>query len=182
MFSNPEKFSAASKSFFESQFAAFNALATKAVADVEKAVALNIATAKTCAEDSVVAAKQLIAVKDPQAFFALAATQGKEHADKVAAYGRQLTESVSSIKADFTKTAEAQMAESKSKVFALVDEVSKNAPAGSEKAVEMLKSVIGNVNAGYDQLSKTSKQAVEAVEAQVTKATEQLSQVVNKAA
>ena len=85
------------------------------------------------------------------------------------------------LKADFEKTAEAQIADSKSKVAALIDEAIKNAPAGSEQAVAILKSAIGNADAGYEQLTKAVKQAAETVEAQVAKASEQLTQAVSKA-
>ena len=182
MLSNLEKFSSLTKALFESQVASLNVLASKAVANGEKAVALNIAAAKAYAEESNVAAKQFISAADPQAFFAIATAQAKQQTEKASAYGRELTELVSSAKADFTSAAEAHIAESKVKVTALVDEVIKSVPAGSENAVAMLKSVIGNANAGYEQLSKSTKQAVETVEAQVAKAADKLSQVGKKAA
>jgi phasin family protein len=106
MFSNLDKFSTATKALFESQFATFNALASKAVEGGEKAIALNIAAAKAYAEESGVAAQQLFSAKDPQAFFALVASQAKLNADKATSYGTHLTEIVSSVKADFTKAAE----------------------------------------------------------------------------
>ena len=182
MFSNFEKFSSASKAHFESQLETFNALAGKVVAGGEKVIALNIAAAKAYAEESNVTAKKFLPIKDPQAFIALVTSEAKLNAEKAASYGRHLTEIVSGIKADFTETAEAQIADSKNKVTALVDQAIKNAPAGSENAVAMLTSAIGNANAGYEQLTKSAKQAVETVEAQVVKATDQLSQAVKKAA
>lgn len=176
MFSNQEQFNSATKALFESQFAAFRELGSKTVKGVEKVVALNTAAAKEYAEESGVSLRQLFSAKDPQAFFALAAEQAKLNADKASTYGRRLTEIVSSINADLTKTTGAQIADSKSKVTALVDEVIKNAPAGSEQAVAMVKSAIDNVSTGYEQLTKATQQAVETVEAQVVKATEQFSQ------
>lgn len=182
MFSNLDKFSSATKAAFESQFATSNALVSKIIESSEKTIALNIAAAKAYAEESSIATKQLLAAKDPQAFFALIASQAKLNAEKAASYSSHLTEIASSVKADITKAAEAQIAESKSKVTALVEEVAKSAPAGSENAVAMLKSVVSNANAGYEQLSKTTKQAVETVEANVAKATTQLSQAAKKTA
>lgn len=176
MFSNQEQFNSVTKVLFESQIAAFRELGSKTVKGVEKVIALNTAAAKEYAEESGVAARQLFSAKDPQAFFALAAEQTKLNADKATTYGRRLTEIVSSINADLTKTTEAQIADSKNKVTALVDEVVKSAPAGSEQAVAILKSVIGNASTGYEQLTKATQQAVETVEAQVVKATEQFSQ------
>ena len=182
MLSNLEKFSSLTKALFESQVASLNVLASKAVASGEKAVALNIAAAKAYADEANVAAKQFISAADPQAFFALATAQAKQQSEKTSAYGRELTQLLAGAKADFTSTVEAQIAESKIKVTALVDEVIKSVPAGSENAVAMLKSVIGNANAGYEQLSKSTKQAVETVEAHVAQAADKLSQVAKKAA
>jgi hypothetical protein len=64
----------------------------------------------------------------------------------------------------------------------LVEEVTKNAPASSENAVSMLKSAIGNASAGYEQFTKTTKQAVEVMEANLNNAVNQFSQPVAKAA
>jgi len=83
--------------------------------------------------------------------------------------------------AEFAKAAEVQIAETTRKVTALVDEVSKNAPAGSENAIAFVKSAIGNANAGYEQVAKTTKQAVEALEANMNTATNQLFQAAAKA-
>ena len=180
MFSNPEKLSAASKALFESQLAAFTALAGKAVDGGQKAIALNIAAAKTAAEESAAAAQQLLASKDPQGFFALAAAQAKANADKAATFGQQLTDILSGVNADITKTAEAQLVQSQSRVAALVDEVIENAPAGSDSAVAMLKSMLSNANASLAQASTVHQQSVDALQAQVAKAAGQFTQAAKK--
>jgi phasin family protein len=180
MFSNPEHFSNATKALFESQLAIFNALTSKAVESVEKVVALNIAAVKASAEESFAAVHQLSQAKDPQSFIELSSAQAKANAEKAASYGRHFTEIASGLQAEFTKVAERQLDETKQKVNALVEDVTKNAPAGSESAINMLKSAISNANAGFEQMSKVTKQAVETVEAQVAKATDQFNQAVEK--
>ena len=45
----------------------------------------------------------------------------------------------------------------------------------------MFKSAIGNASAGYEQLTKTTKQAVEAIEANLQAATSQFVQATEKA-
>jgi hypothetical protein len=60
--------------------------------------------------------------------------------------------------------------------------VTRNAPAGSETYVSALKTVISNANAGYEQFSKTSKQAAEAIESNVNAAVAQFTQAASKAA
>jgi phasin family protein len=184
MFSNTQQlsseFSNATKALFENQFAAFNALTNNVVGSVEKVVALNLAAVKSSAEESTAAAKQLLAAKDPQEFLSLVAAQAKLNAEKAQSYGRQLAEIASSTNAELSKVVEAQVAETKDKVIALVSEVTKNAPAGSEQAVAMLKSAIDNASAGYEQLSRTAKQTKQSVEEHVAKTTEQFSQAVAK--
>jgi phasin family protein len=182
MFSNLEKLSSVSKAQLEAQMETVNGLTHKVVAAGEKTIALNTAAAKAYMEESNAAVKELFSLKDPQAFFALLTAQGKQSVDKATLYVRQLNETVSSVNADFTQAAEAQIADSKNKVIALMDEATKSVPAGSEKAVDMLKSVFGNASASYEQLTKSAKQAVQAVEAQVAKATVQLSDVTKKVA
>jgi hypothetical protein len=63
----------------------------------------------------------------------------------------------------------------------LFDEVSKNAPAGSEQFVSFFKTAITNMNSGYEQLSKTTKQAVDAIEANLNNTVAQISQATEKA-
>jgi len=67
-------------------------------------------------------------------------------------------------------------------VISLIDEASKNAPAGSEGAISFVKTSLGNINAGYEQLTKNAKQAAEALEANVSNAVDQFSQATVKAA
>ena len=182
MFSIPEQFSTATKTNIEAQFAALSTLTGKAFEGIEKLIDLNLSAAKSSLEEVSATTKQLLSAKDAQEFFALSAAQAQPAAEKAAAYGRQLAAIASSAQAEFTKTAEAQIAETNQKVISLVDEVTKNAPAGSEKAVAMLKSAIDNANAGYEQFTKSSKQAVETIETNMASAVSQFSQVAEKAA
>jgi phasin family protein len=180
MYSNPEQFSNATKALFETQLSVFNALTSKTVESVEKMVALNIAALKASTEETLDAARQLSQAKDPQAFMELTSAQVKANAEKAADYSRHFSEIAAGLKSEFTKAAEKQLDETKHKVSALVEDVTKNAPAGSESAIAMLKTAITNANAGFEQMTKVTKQAVETVEAQVVKASDQFSQAVEK--
>lgn len=180
MFSIPEQFSTATKTNLDAQFAMFSSLTNKAFEGIEKIVDLNLTAAKSSLEESSAAAKQLLSAKDPQEFFSLTAAQAQPAAEKAVAYGRHLAAIASGTQAEFSKAAESQIAETNRKVISLVDEVSKNAPAGSENAVAMLKSAMGNASAGYEQFTKTSKQAVEAIETNLASAVNQFSQAAEK--
>lgn len=181
MFPMSEQLSAATKSQIESQLALFNALTAKAFDSIEKVIELNVNATKASLDETSATAKQLLAAKDPQEFFSLTAAQAQPSAEKALAYSRHLASIASSTQAEFTKAAEAQIAENNRKVGALVEEIGKSAPAGSENAIAMFKSMMGSANAGYEQLSKTAKQAAETIETNVNNATAQFTQAATQA-
>jgi phasin family protein len=182
MFSIQDQISAATKSNIESQLALFNALTGKIFESVEKLVDLNLNVAKATLEESAVTSKQLLAVKDPQEFFALTTAHVQPSTEKALSYGRHVVSIASGLQTEFTKAVEAQIAETTHKVTVLVDDVTKHAPAGSENVIAFFKSAIGNANAGYEQLTKATKQAVDVLESNVASATSQFSQAVEKTA
>lgn len=181
MFSYQDQLSAATKSNLQSQLDLINTLTATAFAGVEKIVELNLSATRASLEEATAAAKQLASAKDPQELLALAAAQAQPGAEKATAYGRHLASIVSSTQAEFTKAAEAQIADTSRKLSGLIDELSKNAPPGSEQAVSLLKATISNANAAYEQLSKNSKQAVETLEANLSNATKQFTAAAEKA-
>jgi phasin family protein len=176
MFAIPEQFSNATKANFESHFALVSSLTSKTFEGMEKLVDLNISAAKATLEESSAAARQLLQAKDPQEFFSLSAAQAQPTAEKALSYGRQLASIAAGTGAEFSKAAENQIVEANRKVISLVDEVSKNAPAGSESYIAAVKTAISNANAGYEQFTKTAKQAVEAMETNFNAAVNQFGQ------
>jgi phasin family protein len=180
MFSFQDQFSAATKAHFDGQLQLFNTLTKEAFEGVKKVIELNVSATSASLEEMSAASQQFSGIKDPQEFTTLAASQAQPNADKAVAYSRHLAGILTSTQSEFAKAAEAQIAETSRKVTTLIDEVSKNAPAGSENAIAMLKSVVGNANAGYEQLSKSTKQAVEAMETNINTATKQFTQAAEK--
>jgi len=83
------------------------------------------------------------------------------------------------------RVAEEQYEDQNRKVQTLVDNVAKNAPAGSETAVAVMKSAITAANTTYETIHKASKQAVEIAEsnfnAAATAATKAASQATAQA-
>jgi phasin family protein len=177
-----EQFSAAAKANFEANLALYTDLTTKAFAGVEKLIELNLSAGKASLQESTATTQKLFAAKDPQEFFSLSAALAQPNAEKAVAYGRHFASIASSTQAELTKVAEAQVAETKRKVVEFVDLATKNVPPGAESAVAFVKSAIGSANAGYEQLAKNTKQAVEALETNVNSAVDQLSQAATKGA
>jgi phasin family protein len=174
----PEQFTNAAKANFDNQLTSFSALTNKAFEGFEKLIALNLATAKASLEGSSVTAKQLLSASNPQEFFSLTAAQAQPATENALAYGRQLSSIASDTAAEFSKAAKAQISETNRKVISLVDEASKNAPAGSENAIALFKSALGNADAGYEQFTRTAKQASDTIEANVNAAVSQFSSAV----
>lgn len=181
MFAIPEQFSNATKANFEAQFAIFSSLTAKTFEGMEKLIELNMTAAKATLEESSAAARQLLSAKDPQEFFSLSTAQAQPTAEKALSYGRQVAAIASGTQAEFTRAAEQQVAETSRKVISLVDEVTKNAPAGTENVVAVVKATLTNANAGYEQFTKTAKQAAEAVETNVAAAVNQFTQAAQNA-
>jgi len=167
MFTVPEHFSAASKAGLEAQLALFAALSNTAFESMEKVVDLHINVARASLEESNAAAKQFLTAKDAQQWLALSAAQNQPNAEKALAYGRHLTAIASGAHAALSKAAEAQLAGASRTALELIEEAAKHAPAGAESAIALAKSAIGNASTGYEQLSKTARQVMETLGANI---------------
>lgn len=181
MFTMPEQFSNATKANFDAQIAAITAFTQKAFANVEKVVELNLTVAKESFEESKATAQQFMSAKGPQEFVALTTAKAKPSAEKAIAYGRQLAAIAASAQAEFSREAELHIAEARLKIASLVNDVTKNAPAGSEQAVAMFKNAIVSTNAGFDQMNKSAQQAADTLQANVSTTVSKFSQAAEKA-
>lgn len=165
MFPIQDQISVTAKANLEANLALYTSLTNKTMESIEKLLNLNLSAVKASMEESSVATRQILAAKDPQEVLSLIAAQTKPNFDKAIAYGGHLASIASSAQAEFTKAAETQIAQVSRKVSDLIEEASRNAPAGSEGMVAVVKTAMGNASSGYEQFTKTAKQAVEALEA-----------------
>ena len=90
--------------------------------------------------------KPALSVKDAQELLALQTSLLQPAAEKAAAYGRHVYEIAASTGAEVSRVAEAQAAEAQAKFMAIVDTAVKNAPAGTENAVALVKSAVAAAN------------------------------------
>jgi len=164
----PEQFAAANKANLETLFG----LTNKAFEGVEKLVELNLQVAKAALGEAADNAKALLAVKDAQELLALQAALLQPSAEKAAAYSRHLYDIAAATSSEVTKTAEAQFADVQKKFMGAVDGAVKNAPAGTESAVALVKSAITAANNAYESVHKAAKQAADMAEANFTAVTD----------
>lgn len=159
-------------------------LTNKAFEGVEKLVELNLQVAKAALGEVADNTRAALSVKDAQELLALQASMLQPSAEKAAAYSRHVYDIAASTNAEVAKVAEAQMAEAQKKFTNVVDTAMKNAPAGSENAVALVKSAMAAANNAYDSISKASKQAADVAEANfdaVTSTAVKASQAATKA-
>ncbi|BCG02962.1 hypothetical protein PPGU19_075300 (plasmid) [Paraburkholderia sp. PGU19] len=154
---------AAQKASLEAMFG----ILSKAFVSIEKLASLNLRAFKTIlAEHQEVAARALLS-KNPQELLSLAAQPAVE---KAQSYWQHVYEIMSSTLADFTETFETQFKRHQHDWQAFVENLAKYAPAGSEAAVSAWKTAIDTTSATFETARKTTRQAGQIVESNVSAA------------
>jgi phasin family protein len=152
----------------KSNVEAFAGLSEKAFASFEKLIELNMAASKALLGESIGHLQALTEVKDAQALVTLQSSLVKPMAEKAASYSRHVYDIVSGSGADFTKVFESASAESQKTVTQLLETSLKNAPAGSEAAVAVIKSAMTAGNNAVETAQKSAKQAAQLVESNIS--------------
>jgi len=153
----PEQMLAAQKANVETLFG----LTQKAFEGVERMLELNMQATRAALADTSSNTQALMSVKDAQELMALQASLMQPLAEKTAAYSRQLYEIAAGTGGEFAKFAEHQGAEAQQKFMAVVDNVARNAPAGSETAVAVMKNAVASANNAMETVQRAVKQATE---------------------
>ena len=156
----PEQLAAANKANLDTLVE----LTQKAFASIEKLVELNMQAARDSLEQTAEQAKAVLTVKGPQELAALQQDYLKPAQDKALAYGRQVYDIATATQAEVAKVAEAQIAAAKTQFSTLVEEATKNAPQGSEAAVNMVKTAMSNASTAFESVQKAAQQAASLAE------------------
>lgn len=157
----PEQLVASQKANMETLYG----LTAKAFEGMEKLVELNLQATKAALAESANHTQAVLSVKDAQELLALQASLFQPLAEKTAAYSRHLYDIASGTGAEFGKAFEAKTADAQKAFTNLVDSAAKNAPAGSETAVAMMKSTVSAANNAFESVQKAVKQASDMAEA-----------------
>lgn len=168
----PEQITAAHKANLETFFG----LTTKAFEGVEKIVELNIAASRAALTEAASHSQALLSVKDAQELLALQSSFFQPLAEKTAAYNRHLYNIASSTSSEVSKAFEAKTGELQQGFNKLVEATTKNAPAGSETAVAVMKSAVSAASNAFESVQKAVKQASDLAEANLKAVTETTAQ------
>ncbi len=156
-----EQLMASHKANIETMFG----LTHKAFEGIEKLVELNMQATKAALAETANHAQAVMGAKDAQEFMALQAGMVQPLAEKTAAYSRHLYDIASAAGADLGKTFEGQAAEAQKKISGMIESATKNAPAGSETTVAVMKSAVAAANNAFESMQKAVKQASDMAEA-----------------
>jgi phasin family protein len=168
MYLTSEQIQATNKANMETLLAIANAQ----FAAFEKLANINASAVKSAFEDSIANTRALLGAKDVQEFVTLQNAFAQPAIEKAIAYSKSVYEVATEANSEFSKVTERRVAEWNENFVTLLDQVSKNAPAGSDVAVAAVKSMLTAGNAAYGNLTKVVKQATEIAEANVAAASE----------
>jgi phasin family protein len=161
------------------QFAEFNQanvsnaikFASLSIENAEKLVNLNINAAKLAIAQAVEGAQAAASAKDVQELLALRAKLAEVGVQSATGYSRTLYELSSEAQAELSALAEEAWKTYTKGVASWVEKASQSAPAGSDAAVNALKSTFAASTAAFDQFQKATRQVVDLADASVRAAT-----------
>src|SRR3954469_11788828 len=133
-------------------------LASLSIEKAEKLVTLNLNTAKLALAQGVEGAQAAASVKDVQELVALRAKFTEFSVQAATGYSRTLYELSSEAQSQFTALAEEAWATYTKGVASWMESASKAAPAGSDVAVNALKSTFAASTAAFDQFQRATRQ------------------------
>ena len=143
----------------------FFGLTTKAFEGVEKYVELNLQVARAAIAEAAANTQAALSVKDAKEFMSLQASLLQPVADKASAYGRHVYDIATATSAEIKRISQATAAEVRAKFLAAVDTAAKNAPAGTETAVALVKSAVAAASNALEGAQKAVKRETETAEA-----------------
>jgi phasin family protein len=167
MYTTPEQLSAANKANVETLVT----IANTAFASAERFAALNLNTARMMLEETAGSTKTLMTAKDARELMALQTAIAQPVLEKAVAYSRSAYEIATQTQEAMAKLFESQLAALNNNVTTALDKASQNAPAGSDLAINAVKSAIAAANTAYASMNKAAKQVAEMAEANVANAT-----------
>ena len=157
-----EQFHAAQLSSLETLFR----LGAKALEGTEKFFALNVQTAKRLLSDTQETTQAAASSKNSQELFAqqFSARSLTQATDKAIAYWRHAYEIGTATADEITRLIDSEATEAKAKWLSALDDAVKNAPAGTENVVTLMKTALDGATQAYDGLQKVTREATEAAE------------------
>ncbi|WP_408595871.1 TIGR01841 family phasin [Pseudomonas sp. PLMAX] len=179
-FFNPEKLQTVQKANLD----LLQQISGKVFASVEQLSQLQFKALRESTEEQFEGVRKLLAVRDPQGFADLQASfsQPGAQTERLAEFNRQVQALIVGTQSDIAQLTSNQVEAGTAQVQEFVEEISKNAPAGSEPVVAAFKSGLANAGTVFESAQKTAKQATEAAQGNFDSASAAAADAVAKAA
>jgi phasin family protein len=158
----------AQKASVETSFDILN----KAFAGIDKLASLNLQAFKSILAENLEIAARVLSAKHPQELLSLETGQAQPAVEKAQSYWRHVYEIISSTLGDFNKTLEVQFKRYQYDWQAVVENLAKNAPAGSEAVLTAWKSAIETAGTTFESARKVTRQVTQIAGSNVTAANE----------
>jgi len=137
---------------------------------VEKLIDLNLKAVRASLDEVAQKSQEAANLKDVQETLSFTSALAQPTAEKAVAYGKHVYDIVSGVQTDLGKLVEAQVARNQQQFAEVVEQFSKNAPAGTEGAVSLLQSSLATANSAYESVAKAAKQAADTAGSNLTAA------------
>ena len=151
-------------------FKTTNSVATTAFDGARKLLELNVQAARAGMEESSAQLKALLAARDVSALNTLLADLfsqfSRPEGNKAAAYVKDVYDIAQQTNSQVAALIEKQVARSQ-QLLAAVDALAKNAPAGSEGAVKLLRQSVVEANTAFEKVQAASRQVLDLIDANV---------------
>jgi phasin family protein len=144
--------------------------ATLTADSIEKLFDFQFQSARAAMAEALDSVRTLSDAKTPQEVAQLAGAAAQPASERTLAYARHLQAMMVSMQGDYTKFFEGKMGDFNKTLSTTIEQMSKNAPAGSDFAVAAFKSALSAANQAYDVAAKAGKQLTELTETAVTPA------------
>ena len=138
----------------------------------ERLAALNLSAGRSYFEACFANVNALLGTTDVKSFVDLQQKLATPAIDKGMEYSRNVFAIATETKDKIAKEVESRVAAANANVADLVDQALAAAPAGSDVAVEAVKSAMKTANEALEGLNKAARQAADVTEASVVAATE----------
>lgn len=165
----PEQFVAAQQANMDT----LKGLSTQTFTSFEKMVELNMAASKALLGESFAHAQAMLSVKDAKELMDLQAGLLQPLTEKSVAYARHVQAITSEAGAELSTAFQSRVQDVQAAVSTVVENVAKNAPAGTESAVDAMKNALTTSKNAMESAQATAKKALEMAEKNFNVATDQ---------
>lgn len=180
MNATPEKMFATLKTNAEARVGELSAASDSLMAVAEHLTALNLNTTRSMMDDAVALSQSMLAARDPKALVELQLAAITPSLQKGFTYAKSFAEISTQAQSELLKQVEVGMAQWLQGVIVTLEGFNRNAPVGSNFAVQALKTVVVNTSSAFESATQLAKQVSEAAQTNADQAAAAAVEAVNK--